>query len=165
MHERSALIFCASLASPVAQATRKTQCQHVPPLVRASRRVNKAYTTSPCSFGTLSSFSFAPDSPLGFFDPSFSSRDADAILRDLRKKAYALGPTPISFIDHQQPPSSEFNRCICCTCNLSPLGQNHPPNHQQILKQQRQGPLRSRFAIRSDFWMSFSLARHRRLPP
>ena len=119
MHERSALIFCASLASPIAQATRKTQCQNLAPLVRASRRVHRVHASSPCSFGTLSSFSFPPDSPLGFFDPSFSSRDANAILRDLRKNAYTLGPTPIPFIDHHQPPSSEFNHCICCTCKLS----------------------------------------------
>jgi hypothetical protein len=121
MHERSALIFCASLASPRAQATRKTQCQHLPPLVRASRRVHRTDTGSSCSFSTLSLFSFPPDSPLGFFDPSFSSRDAEVILRDLRKKAYALGPTPISPIDYHQPPCSEFNHFICCTRKFSLL--------------------------------------------
>src|SRR5258708_32355632 len=137
MHERSAVIFCASLASPVAQATRKTQCQSVGPLVRASRRVHRACTSTLYTLSTLSSVSFPPDSPLGFFDPSFSSRDADAILRDLRKRAYALGPTPLSFID-QQRTSSEFTRCICCTCNLSLVRQSRPPNHQKILKQQLQ---------------------------
>lgn len=121
MQERSALIFCASLASPLAQATRKTQCQHVSPLVRASRRVHRPDTGSPCSFSTLSLFSFPPDSPLGFFDPSFSSRDAEAILRVLRKKAYALGPTAISPIDHQRPPSSEFNHFIYCASTFSLL--------------------------------------------
>jgi len=50
MHERSALIFCASLASPLAQPTRKAQCQRVSPLFRASRRVHRPDTGSACSF-------------------------------------------------------------------------------------------------------------------
>lgn len=128
MHERSALIFCASLASPLAQPTRKAQCQRVPPLFRASRRVHGPDTGPACSFSTLSSFSFAPDSPLGFFDPSFSSRDAEAIFQDLRKKAYALGPTPIPPIDYQRPPSSESNHFICYYCKFSLSWQNCPPN-------------------------------------
>jgi hypothetical protein len=130
MHERSALIFCASLASPVAQAARKTQCQHAAPMFCASGRVRKLHAGPPCSFGTISSFSLQPDSPLGFFDPSFSSRDAEAILRNLRRKAYALGPTPISLIDDQQPPSREFNCFIYCICKLSLSSQNCLPNHQ-----------------------------------
>ena len=113
MHERSALIFCASLASPLAQPTRKAQCQRVSPLFCASRRVHRPDTGSACSFSSLSSSSFAPDSPLGFFDPSFSSRDVEAILQDLRKKAYALGPTPIPPIDYQRAPFGESNHFIC----------------------------------------------------